>query len=169
MTEAHRPPRGVTLISAAALRNCMSSASAPARLGHVHIRVCDLKRSVAFYESVLGLSITQRRADLAYLAAGDRHHDLVLEAVGNASGPGSGIGISHSAWEVESPAALRDAHGRLRRMEIDVSPVDHGISKALYFDDPDGNGVELYLDTRAVAGRDRWDGRNREFDPAALG
>ena len=147
----------------------MSSALAPARLGHVHLNVCDLDRSVAFYESVLGLSVTERRADVAYLAAGDRHHDLALRAVGNASGPGSGIGVDHSAWEVHSPVALRDAYERLREMEVDAEAVDHGISKALYFDDPDGNEVELYLDTRAVSGRDRWNGRNREFDPASLG
>ena len=147
----------------------MSPSAAAARLGHVHLNVCDLDRSVTFYESALGLSVTDRRADVAYLSAGDRHHDLALRAVGNASGPGSGIGVSQVAWEVRSPAALRDAHDRLRGMDVDVSPVDHGISKALYFEDPDGNEVELYLDTRAVSGRDRWDGRNREFDPAALG
>ncbi len=147
----------------------MSSALSPARLGHVHLKVCDLDRSVAFYESALGLSVTERRADVAYLASGARHHDLALRAVGNASGPGSGIGVSHVAWEVRSPAALRDAYDRLRGMDVDASAVDHGISKALYFEDPDGNEVELYLDTRAVAGRDRWDGRNREFDPASLG
>ena len=140
-----------------------------ARLGHVHLNVCDLDRSVAFYESVLGLSVTDRRADVAYLSAGDDHHQLALRAVGNASGPGSGIGLANAAWEVSSPVALRDAHARLGELNVDVSAVDHGISKALYFEDPDGNEVELYLDTRAVSGRDRWDGRNREFDPAALG
>ena len=145
------------------------SLDSPVRLAHVHLNVYDLDRSIAFYESALGLSVTDRRADLAYLSADDDHHQLALRAVGNASSPGFGVGLTNAAWEVSSPGALRDAHDRLRGMDVDVSAVDHGISKALYFEDPDGNEVELYLDTRAVSGRNRWDGRNREFDPAALG
>ena len=53
----------------------------------------------------------------------------------------------------------------LQERSIPVSPVDHGISKALYFDDPDGNGLEVYVDTRAENEQDEWDGANRPFDP----
>jgi len=68
---------------------------------------------------------------------------------------------------VSTPAALRETYERLRERSVDVSPVDHGISKAIYFDDPDGNGLEVYLDTRGTDG-EQWQGRSRRFDPTTL-
>ena len=62
---------------------------------------------------------------------------------------------------------LAALHERVTDRGVDVSPVNQGISRALYFDDPDGNGLEVYLDTRDEGGDD-WDGRNRRFDPDAL-
>ncbi len=144
--------------------------ASPVELGHVHLKVRDVERSIAFYTEVLGLAVSERVGSYAFLSAGDRHHDLALQAVPeDAPAPGPGVGLYHVAWEVESPADLRAAFDRLSARDVPVSPVDHGISQALYFDDPDGNGVEVYLDTRAARDRSEWGGENRRFDPAQLG
>jgi catechol 2,3-dioxygenase len=74
----------------------------------------------------------------------------------------------HAAFEVESPAALAAVYDRLREHDVVAAPVDHRISKAIYFDDPDGNGLEVYLDTRTENDRETWDGENRPFDPGDL-
>ncbi|MDY7081023.1 MAG: biphenyl-2,3-diol 1,2-dioxygenase, partial [Halobacteria archaeon] len=60
---------------------------------------------------------------------------------------------------------LREIYEGLEENDVYVSPVDHGISKALYFDDPDGNGIEVYVDTRSSA-EEEWHGRGTQFDPA---
>lgn len=139
-----------------------------AHLGHLHLTVRDLDRSVAFYETVVGLEERERYENFSFLSFGEHHHDLALRALGDvAATPGPNVGLYHSAWEVTSREALRDVYERVRDRDVQVSPVDHGISLALYFDDPDGNGVEVYLDTRE--GRDeKWRGRSERFDPLAL-
>ncbi|MFC7155693.1 VOC family protein [Halomarina halobia] len=146
----------------------MSSASA-SRLGHVHLKVRDLDRAIGFYEAVLGLSVGERLPSFAFLSFGEHHHDLALQAVGpHAAAPGRGVGLYHTAWEVPDATALRESYETLRERGVEVSSVDHGISKALYFDDPDGNGVEVYLDTRAENDRDEWRGESAPFDPTTL-
>jgi len=138
-------------------------------LGHVHLKVRDVDRAIEFYRAVLGLDVTERHGSYAFLSFGEHHHDLALQALGEgAAGPGRGVGLYHSAWEVPDGTALRETYERLRDRGVEVAPVDHGISKALYFDDPDGNGVEVYLDTRASREVAEWTGRNERFDPTAL-
>jgi catechol 2,3-dioxygenase len=138
-------------------------------LGHVHLKVRDLERAVDFYRDVLDLAVDDRHGNFAFLSYGGHHHDLALQGLGErASGPDPGVGLYHSAWEVPDGTALRETYERLRERGVDVSPVDHGISKALYFDDPAGNGVEVYLDTRATRDIEEWNGRNERFDPTAL-
>lgn len=142
-------------------------------LGHVHLKVRDTDRAVEFYSDILpDLSVTERVGGFAFLSFGDHHHDLALQAV-DATGPapdteGGAVGLYHTAWEVENAARLRAVYDRLVERGVAVSPVDHRISKALYFDDPDGNGVEVYLDTREQNDRETWDGENRQFDPTEL-
>ncbi len=136
-------------------------------VGHVHLRVRDLDRAVGFYRDVFDLTVRERVGRYAFLSWGDQHHDVALQAVGDgAPGPGAGVGLYHAAIEVPDEAALAGVADRLDERGVPVSPVDHGISLALYFDDPDGNGLEAYLDTRERT--DEWAGRSQPFDPATL-
>jgi len=137
-------------------------------LGHVHLKVDDLERALSFYTGLLDLTISERHANFAFLSFGEHHHDLALQAVDGTDTPSPrSVGLYHVAFEVDSPAALRRCYEWLRERDRSVAPVDHGISKALYTDDPAGNGVELYVDTRSEP-PDEWDGRNVRFDPLTL-
>lgn len=141
----------------------------PSHVGHVHLKVRDVDRAVAFYTDHLGLSVTERQGRYAFLSWGEHHHDVALQGVGeDAEGPQQGVGLYHAAFEVDTAGALRAVFERLREAAVQVSPVDHGISKALYFSDPDGNGLEVYLDTREARGIDHWEGTNDPFDPSTL-
>jgi len=135
-------------------------------LGHVHLRIRDLEEGVAFYIDAFGLEVTERHGRYAFLSFGDHHHDVALQEVGpDAPSPGAGVGLYHAAVELpdlEALAALRD---RLADRGVDVTPVDHGISRALYFEDPSGNGLEAYVDTRA-SDDEQWGGTNRPFEPS---
>lgn len=132
------------------------------RLGHVHLKVRRLERAIGFYRDVLALAVVERLpGQYAFLSFGVAHHDLALQAVGeDAPGPSpQGVGLYHSAFEVPSERELLAAWDRLDRLGVAHADVDHGISWAVYFNDPDGNGVEVYLDRRhAKGGREVWNG-----------
>jgi catechol 2,3-dioxygenase len=137
-------------------------------LGHVHLKVRDIERAVSFYTDVFDLAITERVGRYAFLSFGEHHHDVALQGVGaDAPKSGPGVGLYHAAFEVETADELRGVYETLVERGVDVSPVDHEISKALYFDDPSGNGLEVYLDTRDEHDED-WEGTNRRFDPTTL-
>jgi len=141
----------------------------PTHVGHVHLKVRDVDRALDFYTEVLKLDITERHGRYAFCSWGEHHHDVALQGLGeDAPGPSPGVGMYHAAFEVEVGEALRNIFERLQDRGVRVSPVDHGISKALYFDDPDGNGLEVYLDTRTERDQQEWQGRNEPFDPTAL-
>lgn len=128
-------------------------------IGHVHLKVTDLDRAVAFYSEFAGLEMTERVGDrFAFLSAGEKHHDLALQQVdsGACVPREDGVGLYHVAFELHDRATLHAAYQALSAAGHPVSPVDHGISEAIYFRDPDGNGVELYVDTRHR--RNRWEG-----------
>jgi len=138
-------------------------------LGHVHLKVRDLERALSFYREVFGLDVTERHERYAFLSWGEHHHDVALQAVGaDAAGPGVGVGLYHAAVEADSLDRLKTVYERLRTRGVEVSPVDHDISKALYFADPDDNGLELYVDTREERDEREWRGQNRRFDPESL-
>lgn len=138
-------------------------------LGHVHLKVRDVERAVAFYTDVFDLDVSDRHGPFAFLTFGDHHHDVALQEVGSdAAGTESDIGLYHAAFEVESREALKRIYETLDERGVRVDPIDHGISEALYFDDPDGNGLEAYRDTRAENDRTEWQGMNEPFDPTAL-
>lgn len=122
-----------------------------ARIGHVHLKVADLERALAFYCGVLGFALMQRfGAQAAFVSAGGYHHHIGLntwESAGGSPPPPGHTGLYHLAILYPTRAALADA---LRRVEAAGIPLDgasdHGVSEALYLRDPDGNGVELYRD-----------------------
>jgi len=111
--------------------------------------------------------VTDRHGRYAFLSFGDHHHDVALQEVGPDAPPlGAGAGLYHFAAEQPDLAALAALRDRLTDRGVDVSPIDHGISRALYFEDFSGNGLEAYVDT-CDADDETWAGRNRRFDPAA--
>jgi catechol 2,3-dioxygenase len=121
------------------------------RIGHVHLKVADLDRSLAFYSGVLGFELTQRLGgDAAFLSAGGYHHHIALntwESLGGSPPPTGSTGLYHVAILYPSRAALADAFRRLIQAGISLDGAsDHGVSESLYLRDPDSNGVELYCD-----------------------
>ena len=137
-------------------------------VGHVHLKVSDLERSIAFYCGILGFEVTQKMGDqAAFLSAGGYHHHIGLNTWESRGGraPESGTtGLYHVAFRYPDRAALGAALRRLLDASVDLEGAsDHGVSEALYLRDPDGNGVELYYDRP----RDEWprrqDGSLRMF------
>jgi catechol 2,3-dioxygenase len=121
------------------------------RIGHVHLKVADLERALAFYCDVLGFELMQRYGDsAAFVSAGGYHHHIGLNTWESKDGraPVAGTtGLYHVAIVYPTRALLGDALQRLLRAGIALDgAADHGVSEALYLRDPDGNGVELYWD-----------------------
>lgn len=121
------------------------------RIGHVHLRVADLDRALAFYHGVLGLEITQRFGNsAAFLSAGGYHHHIGLntwESLGGRPPAPGTTGLYHLAIVYPTRAELGNALQRLIAAKIPLDGAsDHGVSEALYLRDPDQNGVELYWD-----------------------
>jgi len=120
-------------------------------IGHVHLKVADLDRSLDFYCGVLGFDLTQRMgAGAAFVSAGGYHHHIGLntwESLGGSPPPPTATGLYHLAIRYPTRAALADALARVEGAGIGLDgAADHGVSEALYLRDPDGNGVELYHD-----------------------
>jgi catechol 2,3-dioxygenase len=121
------------------------------RIGHVHLKVADLDRALAFYCGVLGFELMQRYGtQAAFVSAGGYHHHIGLntwESQGGSPPPPGTTGLYHVAILYPTRAALADALVRLAEAGIALDGAsDHGVSEALYLRDPDGNGVELYWD-----------------------
>jgi catechol 2,3-dioxygenase len=121
------------------------------RIGHVHLKVSDIERSLAFYCGVLGFDLVQRYgSQAAFISAGGYHHHIGLntwESKGAPPPPRRSTGLYHVAILYPSRAALADALRRLIAAGIALDGAsDHGVSEALYLHDPDDNGLELYVD-----------------------
>lgn len=121
------------------------------RIGHVHLKVADLDRALAFYCGVLGFELTQRMGQqAAFVSAGGYHHHIGLNTWESRGGkpPAFGTtGLYHLAILYPTRARLADALRRLIAANIPLDGAsDHGVSEALYLRDPDENGVELYWD-----------------------
>ena len=120
-------------------------------IGHVHLKVADLDRSLDFYCGVLGFELQARIGDrAAFISAGGYHHHIGLntwESKGGSPPPPGTTGLYHVAIRYPTRAALGDALRRLGDAGIRLDGAsDHGVSEALYLRDPDHNGVELYRD-----------------------
>ena len=121
------------------------------RIGHVHLKVSDLQRSIDFYCGVLGFQVMQRFGrQAAFLSAGGYHHHIGLntwESLGGAPPPPGTTGLYHVAFLYPTRSELAAALRRLISARIPLDgAADHGVSEALYLRDPDENGVELYWD-----------------------
>jgi catechol 2,3-dioxygenase len=121
------------------------------RIGHVHLKVADVDRALAFYCGVLGFELTQRIGpQAAFISAGGYHHHIGLntwESRGGPPPPQGTTGLYHLAILYPTRAELADALRRLIEAKIPLEGAsDHGVSEALYLRDPDDNGVELYWD-----------------------
>lgn len=143
----------------------------PTRLGHIVLKVRDLERSEKFYAEVMGLQVSGRLdGQMVFLSAGEKHHDLALYGVGpDAADPQQRqVGLLHFAWELGSFEELKRAYRLLREKGVPiVGAMDHGISKGLYFLDPDGNEIEVYADNP----REEWEKLPNPFggtDPVDL-
>lgn len=128
-----------------------STISPGVRIGHVHLKVANLERSLAFYQGVLGFEVTQRYGENAvFLSAGGYHHHIGLntwESKGGDAPAPCCTGLYHVAILYPTRRDLADALQRLTFGGIPLQgAADHGVSEALYVTDPDGNGVELYWD-----------------------
>ncbi|MGH7935090.1 MAG: VOC family protein [Candidatus Binataceae bacterium] len=130
----------------------------PERIGHVVIKVRDLDRSRRFYTEVMGLQLMQElpHIKMSFFASNGRdHHEIALVEVGSeAPGPQRGeIGLSHIAFRMRDEAHLRAAYEELKAKQVPIlSTVDHGVTKSIYFRDPDGHQLEVYCDNEYVAG-----------------
>lgn len=121
------------------------------RIGHVHLKVSDLDRSLTFYRDLLGFKETMRYGNQAvFLSAGGYHHHIGLNtwhSKGSPHAPGDAVGLYHLAILYPTRKDLALIYNRLRKAHYPmIGASDHGVSEALYLEDPDANGIELYWD-----------------------
>jgi catechol 2,3-dioxygenase len=121
-----------------------------ADIGHVHLKVADLDRAVAFYTEVLGFEVQARMGDdAAFLSAGGYHHHIGLNTWESKDGsppPRGTTGLYHFAIRYPTRATLARAVQSVLNAGIRIGASDHGVSEAVYLEDPDRNGIELYCD-----------------------
>jgi catechol 2,3-dioxygenase len=122
-----------------------------ARIGHVHLKVSDIQRSLDFYCGLLGFEITTTYgADAVFISAGGYHHHIGLNTWFSKNAPPAPkntAGLFHIAILYPTRKDLAVIFQRLRDTDYPLSGAsDHGVSEALYLDDPDQNGIELYWD-----------------------
>ena len=121
------------------------------RIGHVHLKVSDLQRSIDFYCGLLGFKLTQKYGDqAAFVSAGGYHHHIGLNTWQSQNFPPAnreGVGLYHLAILYPTRKDLANIYKRLHlHSDLRIGASDHGVSQALYIRDPDDNGVELYWD-----------------------
>lgn len=121
------------------------------RIGHVHLKVSDLERSLSFYRDLLGFEVTMIYGNqAAFISAGGYHHHIGLNTWHSKGLPPAvinSVGLYHTAILYPTRKDLAQIYDRIRKLYYPLTGAsDHGVSEALYLDDPDGNGVELYWD-----------------------
>lgn len=129
-------------------------------LGHVVLKVRDLERSAAFYRDVLGMKEVMRyQGAMAFFSFGDNHHDLGLLQLGDRAEQPSplSVGLFHVAFKVgDTLDDLRACKSDLEQQGVQlIGMSDHGVSQSLYLADPDGNEIELFVDSDPTTWRDR--------------
>ena len=136
----------------------------PKYLGHVNLYVRDAERSAEFYGDLLGLHVYERRPGRAVFMSADleQSHEIALMQLGpDAAGPDANrVGLNHIAWRMESFQDLKELYGRIRERGLETRVADHGVSLGVYFQDPDGNGNEVYYELP----RDQWPRQEQIFE-----
>ncbi len=124
----------------------------PDRIGHIVLKVRSLERSRPFYTEVLGLEVMKElpQVKMLFLASNRRdHHEIALAEVGESAGapkPGD-VGLAHCAFRLKSQEDLLAAYREFKQRGVPISfTVNHGVTRSIYFLDPDGNQLEVYVD-----------------------
>lgn len=133
------------------------------KISHVHLKVNDIRSMAAFYKDIFEMSSTEDLESFLFLSNDKAHHRLALQQSAQAFNP-KAQKLYHVAFEVDIEDEFYVFAKRLRSRGIAFQAVDHGISWALYFEDPEGNGLELFLDRRTTpGGTATWEGASRRL------
>ncbi len=123
----------------------------PKRVGHLVLNVRDVATSVDFYTNVLGFQIALERSGTGtFLTCGKIHHDLALFQAAEDAAPVTpgGLGLNHMALQVEDFEMLTEYYHRLNEQGVEIDrTIDHQMTKSIYLQDPDGNGIELFCNS----------------------
>ena len=131
------------------------------QLGHANIRVRDVEKSEKFYTEVLGLHVVQRRGQTVFLSAREHSHELAIGAMGpDVLDPDeTRIGTNHFAWEVGSFDELQEMYQHLKDQSVNILRTrSNSFSTGIYFNDPDGNGIEIYYEDLDEFRKGNWSG-----------
>ena len=124
----------------------------PKRIGHVVLNVRDLAVSERFYTEVLGFQVSLKRGNGTFLTCGKIHHDLALFQADEDATPAGDLGLNHIAVQIENMDELKEVHRRLKSCGAPIDHLtDHGMTKSVYFRDPDGNRIEYFFNTTETA------------------
>ena len=132
------------------------------KLGHANIRVRDVQQSEKFYTEALGLHVTNRRGSTVFMSAREHSHELAIGAMGpDALEPdASRIGTNHFAWEVDSFDELQAMVHHLKEKGVEIlRSRSNTFSTGIYFNDPDGNGLEIYYEDLESFRKGAWEGQ----------
>ena len=123
----------------------------PKQVGHLVLNVRDVEASEKFYTEVLGFQIAMKRPNATFLTCGQVHHDLALFQATEIEPVTKGrLGLNHFAIQVGDMDELKDVHRRLKENGMDIDHgTDHGMTKSIYFADPDGINIEVFYDVYA--------------------
>ena len=122
----------------------------PKRVGHLVLNVKDLEASTKFYTEILGFEISKSNPTGTFLSCGKIHHDLALFQAAEDAAPVTpgGLGLNHMALQVEDFEMLTEYYHRLSELGVKIDrTIDHQMTKSIYLQDPDGNGIELFCNT----------------------
>ena len=121
----------------------------PKRIGHVVLNVRDVEASTKFYTDIIGFQIALQKEDATFLTCGTIHHDLALFKAKQSFRLDDGVGLNHMALQVEDFDMLNEYFHVLARNDIEIDrTTDHGMTSSIYFEDPDGNGIELFCNNQ---------------------
>ena len=121
----------------------------PKRVGHVVLNVRDVEASTKFYTDIIGFQIALQKEDATFLTCGTIHHDLALFKAKQSFRLDDGVGLNHMALQVEDIKMLAEYHHVLKKNHVEIDrTIDHGMTSSIYFEDPDGNGIELFCNNQ---------------------